>query len=134
MLAGKYGPEEIQDQVWCGRDLTRSFGLRPALFNIHFNFLAIQTQLKKTFANSSCHTRTRGNGPSPLQCPCGVTALLSHRWKKPPESSSANAQTSEQTSKWKTTVLQSSLLSARNADYQGKKLEQDLAQSECPTK
>lgn len=75
----------------------------------------------------------KGNGPSSLQCPHGITALLSHRWKKTPENSSANPLTSEQTSKWKTTALQSSLLSARNADYQGKKLEQDLAQSQCPT-
>lgn len=135
MLAAQYGSEETWDQVQCSRDLTRSFGLRPTLFSMNFNTsLAIETQLETTFASSASHMRTkRGNGPSSLQCPHCVTALFSHR-KKPPENSSANTQTSEQTSKWKTTVLQSSLLSARNADYQGKKLEQGLALSECPTK
>lgn len=135
-LAAQYGPEETQDQVLCSMDLTRSFGLRPALFSTNFNTsLAIQTQLKTTLTNSAFHMRTRrGNGPSSLQCTHCVIALLSPRWKKPPENSSANAQPSEWTSKWKTTVLQSNLLSARNADYQGKKLEQDLEQNECPRK
>lgn len=128
MLAAQHGPEESQDQVQCGRDLTRSFVLRPALFSMNFNTsLAYRHSLKHIWGQE-------GNGPWSLQCPHCITALLSPRWKKPPENSSAKAQTSEQTSKWKTTVLQSSLLSARNADYQGKKLGQDLAQSEWPTK
>lgn len=57
--------------------------------------------------------------------------LLSPRWRKPSENSSTNARTSELISKWKTTALQRCLLSERNADYRGKKLEQDLDQNEC---
>lgn len=56
--------------------------------------------------------------------------LLSPRWRNPSNNSSTNAQNSEATSKWETAVLQRGLLSARNADYHGKKLEQDLDQSE----
>lgn len=77
-LAAQYGPEETQDQVLCSMDLTRSFGLRPALFSMNFNTsLAIQTQLKPTFTNSAFHMRTRrGNGPSSLQCT--VSLLFFH--------------------------------------------------------
>lgn len=69
MLAAQHGPEEAQDQVQRGWDLTRSFVLRSALFSMNFNTsLAIQTQLKT-------HLRTkRGNGPF---CSAPTASLLS---------------------------------------------------------
>lgn len=104
---------------------------QPVLFSMSYNnSLAVQIQLKTTFMNLAFHRSARrrnGLWGAPSEC----LLLLSPRWRKPAENSSTNAQISELTSKWKTTVLQKGCPPARSADGHRKKLEQDLDQSEC---